>query len=378
MLHRLLSDNLKKCKKSILLLGPRQTGKTTLIKSLKPDLTINLADEADYISYQGDYELLKKTIAAKKPRTVFIDEIQRIPSLTNTIQALIDENPNLKFYLTGSSARKLKRGNANLLPGRIVSFSIGGLSLAELNYDLDTNSALSYGLLPGIYTESDIKTKKQVLRTYSVSYLKEEIQSEALVRSIPNFVRFINEAAKTSGQFLDYSKLSQRAKVPRESSRRLFEILEDTMVAYRITPDPEVEDLVKHSRYYFFDTGVLNGLLGNFIASADRIGMLFEHLVVTQIMNSNFAQDKDFQMHTFRTRGGLEIDLIVKSQKKIFGIEIKATQNLHTADYKTPLRFKDAYPKEIEVFIAHNGTREEKYQSVWGLPWQKVIKEIGL
>lgn len=380
MISRLLASELKSSKKSVLLLGPRQVGKSTLLNSLNPDLMINLADQEEYLNFQSDSSLLRRLISAKNPKTVFIDEIQRIPELTNTIQSIIDANKSIKFYLSGSSARKLKRGNANLLPGRLLTYKLGPIALSEIGYKISEDSDVSHGFLPEIFEEKSIQRREKLLKSYSSTYLKEEIQAEALVRSLPGFVRFLNEAAANAGRFLDFSKLATKAKIPRQSAVRHFEILEDTMIAHRITHDDETErlDLVKHPKYYFFDTGVLNGFLNNFIPSADRIGNLFEHTFVSQIFASSYAKDIDPILNTFRTRGGLEVDFIYKYQGRSFAIELKSSKDFSQGDISSLKQFKKIYPKKCSLFLAYRGKKEQKDNDIWILPWQKVISEIGL
>ena len=232
---RSLESTLVSCKKSILLLGPRQTGKSTLLLNLKPELTINLANEKTFLQFSAQADLLENILSQKKYKTVFIDEVQRIPSILNTIQAIIDENPNkYKFLLSGSSARKLKRGNANLLPGRLVSFNLNPLNLEELKFKYNLNKLLALGCLPGILTEQELKLKKQLLMTYSATYLKEEIQAEALTKNIEGFSRFLYVAASKNGQFIDFTKMSSQAGISQKTASRFFEILEDTLIITRI------------------------------------------------------------------------------------------------------------------------------------------------
>src|SRR5437667_3661611 len=151
MYKRLLADRLGKTTKSILLLGPRQTGKSTLVNTLNPDLSINLAFEQVFLDYSAQPDLLEKVIARERPRTVFIDEVQRLPSLLNTVQAILDESARkYRFYLTESSARKLKRGKANLLPGRVIQYQLGPLIHEEMGGDMELEDALVFGTPPGI------------------------------------------------------------------------------------------------------------------------------------------------------------------------------------------------------------------------------------
>ena len=157
MVPRHLAPFLRKSTKSVLVLGPRQTGKSTLIRSLSPDLAINLVQESTFLEFARNPRELEQRLAATRYQTVFVDEVQRLPQLLNTIQAILDEQPRApKFYLTGSSARKLKRGKANLLPGRLHTYWLGPLAASELDYHLDTEDALSTGTLPGMWMEKEV------------------------------------------------------------------------------------------------------------------------------------------------------------------------------------------------------------------------------
>jgi len=381
MYNRLLSNQIVKKSKSLLILGPRQVGKSTLIQQLKPDLSVNLADEKEYFIFQTELSELERRISASNAKTIFIDEIQRIPRLTNTIQSLIDENPRLKFYLTGSSARKLRKGKANLLPGRVLNFFLAPLAAEELQDDWNEDSAMIYGSLPGIVNLQNPKDKKELLRSYSSTYLKEEILAEALVRQVDGFVRFLSASAQDAGLYLDFSKISKKAKIPRQSAIRHFEILEDTLIARKVENDPDLSleqvDLVKHPRFYFFDLGVLNALRGNFSLNQERVGFLFEHMIFNQIVNSATGRNLDFQVSNFRTRGGLEVDFILKLEGKKFAIECKASELVTSSEVGTIQKI-DQYYKKIEKIIIYRGKRELKDGNVWILPFSKARAVLGL
>lgn len=383
MLHikRTIKSILEKSKKSILLLGPRQTGKSTLINSIRPDLKINLALESTYLDFARNPKELGDRLAALHVKTVFIDEVQRLPGLLNTIQAVIDENPNrIKFYLTGSSARKLKRGNANLLPGRIHTYHLGPIVASELKYHMDEKQALSTGTLPGIWTESEQQERTKTLQSYAATYLKEEIQAEALSKNIEGFSRFLFMAATEAGKFLDTSKLSSEAKIPRQTAVRFFEILEDTLVIRRCDSFRKSarKRLIQRPKFFFFDTGVLNGLLNNFVASSDRIGMLFEHLIFNQIVDSAASRDRMVKVSSYRTEHGAEVDFILELGNEVIALEVKASSNIGPSDLRGLKSFKDYYGKKHRQMIAYLGDHSKVVEGVPVLPWQKMLQEIGL
>ncbi len=381
MYDRIISSQVKKSSKSVLLLGARQVGKSTMLKSLKPDLMINLSLEDEYFVFQGNNSELQSRIDAVKPKTVFIDQIQRIPRLLNTVQAILDNDSKLKIYLSGSSARKLKKGRANLLPGRLFTYQLSPLSILEINSDWNEKRALQYGFLPGVYSLKNESEMKKLLHSYANTYLKEEIMAEALVRSLDGFVRFIREAAVMSGGYLDYSKLAKKAKVPRQSVIRHFEILEDTLIAKKIENDPDINpdfcDLVKHPRYFFFDLGVVNALRGGFELSQDRIGPLWEYLIFNQITNTSTALDLNSELFNFRTRGGLEVDFIYSLEGKKIALECKSGQQINSSDYQNLIALEKYYPK-IQKLIIYRGTKERKENGVWILPLLKSMDMLGL
>lgn len=380
MIARLLEAKLKKSSKSILLLGPRQTGKSTLIKNLKTDLIINLANESEFIKISSDPDLFESRI--KSFKRIFVDEVQRIPSLLNTIQEVIDNSKNknpILFYLSGSSARKLRRGQANLLPGRLLTYNLGGLCLKELNYNVDFKKALSVGFLPELYLENNKSNSQKLLESYSHTYLKEEIQAEAVTRNLQGFMRFLNQMAEVAGQSIDYSKLSTKAKVARTSIIRFIEILEDTLIGQRVEVFSLAEsaDTIKHPKFYFFDPGVLNGLLSNFTVSPDRIGILFEHLIFAQIKNSSFALDKNIKLEYFRTRNGVEVDFILTLNNQVYAIEVKSGE-VSRADISSLKNFRNYYPKVKKCYVVSLKEKQRSLDDIIICGVSEFFKDIGL
>lgn len=367
-INRLLGTKLSKARRSFLLLGPRQTGKSTLIRTLGPKLEINLADEETYIAFLRDPGLLKQRIRGAS--TVFIDEIQRIPSMLNTVQYVLDQERPPKFLLTGSSARKLKRGEANLLPGRIFMYELGPLSCSELGDLFDIRQALRKGLLPGIYLEKDSETWMKLLQTYAVTYLKEEIQAEALTRNLEGFSRFFDVMCSRSGDFIDFTKFASLASIERMSARRYFDVMIDTLVLRTIEPFGKSQRvrLTQHPRFYLFDVGVLNGALRNFEASSDRVGNLFEHLVLQLICSEFQGRDESIRLSVYRTEAGAEVDLILESRGKVFAIEIKATKKIGPSDLRGLKSFGAYYGKRHTPLIIYMGEHPARLDGVEILP----------
>ncbi len=385
MINRLLRNRLLETQKNILLLGPRQTGKSTLLGSLSPTLTINLIHEPTYLSFASNPNELESRLAslnrfdhADTP-SVLIDEVQRLPSLLNTIQYLIDGEKQLRFLLSGSSARKLKRGGANLLPGRVLTYGLGPLVAGELNYELPTLRALALGSLPGILTETDEELAAKLLRSYAATYLTEEIQAESLTRNLEGFARFLKIAAGWSGHFLDLAKMAQASQVARQSVVRWFEILEDTLVVQRVDAFSKKlsKRLVRHPKFYFFDVGVLNGLLGNFEPSSDRIGLLFEHLIHSQLRYSAQARDQELTIATYRTEQGVEVDFVVELGSALYAIEAKASQTVGPHDLRHLRNFRD-YAAPHRSMVWYLGKERKEIDKIEIIPWQDGLREMGL
>jgi predicted AAA+ superfamily ATPase len=378
LIPRTLAQILQKTHKSFLLLGPRQTGKSTLANSLQPDLNLNLARETTYLEFASNPNELEERLGILNKGTILIDEIQRLPSLLNTIQVILDEKPNLfRFILTGSSARKLKRGKANLLPGRINAFHLGPLTCKELNYHIDLNSALAFGTLPGVFTETNIEEKRLTLKTYAAVYLKEEIQAEALTKNIEGFSRFIYVTAAEASHFLDITKLSSEARITRQSAIRYFEILEDTMIVQRCEPFSKStrKRLLQHPRLFFFDVGVLNGLLDNFNVSADRIGRLFEHFIFNQLMETAASHNESIRISSYRTQHGAEVDFIVEKNNEVTAIEVKASKNISLQDLRGLKNFQTYYGKPSRAVVLYLGEHPKLIENIEILPWIQFFKE---
>ncbi len=386
MITRGLSALLEASHKTVLLLGPRQTGKSTLMRALRPHLTFNLANEAVFLDFASNPRELEERLGPVRlnPRgitSVLIDEVQRLPSLLNTVQALLDEHPKrYRFLLTGSSARKLRRGGANLLPGRVHAYALGALSARELDYDVKLSQVLSTGLLPGVFSSDSESERRKTLSTYAATYLREEIQAEALTRSLEGFARFIQVTAEYSGKFLDVAKLATAAQAARQSVTRWLEVLEDTLLVRRISSFAKsaTRRLVQHPKLFYFDVGVINGLLGNFGVSADRMGLLFEHLVAQQLFDGAAALDLSIRVSTFRTEHGAEVDFIVEHSGETWAVEIKASRSVSPADLRGLKSFADFYGKKHRSAVWYWGAHRRRIDGVDVLPWQEGLKDMNL
>ena len=284
----ILNATLKKGK-SILLLGPRQTGKTTLLNQIQSDWMLNFLEPRTRLRYERDPQLLADEIAGQQAThpnqklRVIIDEVQKIPQILDVIQYLIDRK-QAQFVLTGSSARKLKRGSEiNLLPGRLRVLRLDPLMISELESPNNLNTLLFYGSLPAIYMQKD-SDKELDLQSYVLTYLEEEIRSEAIVRNLGAFSRFLESAAIESGQLVNFTKLSNQIGVSIHTIQSYYQILEDCLIVEKIPPLTQSDKrhkLTKSFKYLFFDMGVkrVAAQWGTQLAP-ETMGRLFEEFVL--------------------------------------------------------------------------------------------------
>jgi predicted AAA+ superfamily ATPase len=331
------------------------------------------------LSFSSDPERLEALMKSSKAKTIFIDEVQRLPSLLNTLQSLLDSNKGkYKFYLSGSSARKLRRGQANLLPGRILTYFLSPLHILEMGKEIPpVRDLLSFGSLPGIVTEDDLKTKKALLRSYAATYLKEEVQAEALTKNIEGFSRFLFVLAAKNGEHVDYAKLGSQAGISQKTASRFFEILEDTLIIQRLDAfaQSDLRRMVQHPKFYFFDTGVLNGLLNNFAPSLDRIGLLYENLVHAQILALVTSKGETVRFSTYRTNKDVEVDFIIESEKTTWAIEVKASRNIGSSDLNGLKSFLKFHPKAQPLLIYMGDVLLEK-EGVKILPLLHALRHL--
>ena len=345
--------------------------------------------EREFIRYLRQPGLLEEQVAMLTPkkgsqtRRILIDEVQRIPSILNTVQAIIDEQ-KCRFYLTGSSARKLRRGQANLLPGRIHQYGLGPLTFEELGNDFKLEKALSLGTLPGIWTE-ETEDAEKTLETYAQTYLKEEIQAESLSKNLERFSRYLYNIASWSGRQIDHSKVSTEAEIERTTAGRYFEILEDTLLINRLDPFSSkgalggVRRIIKHPRFYFFDQGVLNALLQNFKVDNLRKGLLFEHLVYNQLISlaKGYDQLSKLRISFYRTESGAEVDFVIEENEQLYAIEVKCSSNVGTNDLKGLASFsKYIGNKKIKKRVFCTDAKPRKLEDVEILPWQSGLQEL--
>ena len=366
-------------------MGPRQTGKTTLLGRLRSDLSLSFVQPALRQRYEKDPSLLQAEVEALRPRRgeplcVLLDEIQKIPIILDVVQDLIDRHKAL-FVLTGSSARKLRRSPAaNLLPGRVVSLRLDPLTLLELP-NRPLRERLSYGDLPGLVTVPSDRDRQQDLESYVTVYLEEEIRAEALVRNVGSFARFLELAAAESGQIVNFRKLSQEIGVAHTTIADYYQILEDCLVAERVEPFTRSRTrrkLTKTEKYLFFDLGVRRVAAheGALLHPA-VFGSLFEQMVGLDLIRLSRLSSKRPVVRFWRDPDGPEVDWVLEQEESLIPIEVKWTSAPSGRDTKHLQVFLQEYPEGRRGYIVCQTPRRLKLGPVIeAIPWQDVSELI--
>lgn len=381
MFERALAPILARSGKSLLLLGPRQVGKSTLLRSLGPDRTIDLALPSEYRTYLGRPQILERELAAAEPdvRTILIDEVQKVPEILDVAQAFLDRQPRrFRFLFSGSSARKLRRGGANLLPGRIHLHYLHPLLASELGDAFDLDRVLAEGTLPGVYAEPDAEARAADLRSYVDAYLREEVQAEALVRNLGGYIRLLELVAASSGQILNLNSLCKDAGVSYETARRYLEVLEDTLLVVRLPAwsGSDRSQLVAHPKLFLFDTGVRNALLRRPLQSPheDERGLLLEHLVAYELHRRTSSLWPEARVFHYRTRHGAEVDFVLEVGREVWAIEVKSgtrTPDVEPTGMRSLSARTTRLKRKILVFL---GSRAQRIEDVECLPLRRFLE----
>ena len=324
---------------SFFLWGPRQTGKTTLLRRAYADAWwIDLLKSEEYRRYLQRPELLRQELADEDPslrRQIVIDEVQKVPSLLDEVHWLL-ENRGFQFALCGSSARKVKRGAANLLGGRAVRYELHGFSASELGREFDLDRLLNHGYLPRIYAAA---RPRRLLDAYVADYLKEEVAAEGLVRNLPVFSEFLNTAALSDAEIVNFSNIARECGVSGHTVKSHFGILEDTLLgrwlpAYRRRPKRRV---IGAPKFYFADVGVVNRLArrGELLPGSELYGKAFENWVFHELVVCDAYGEADAKLAYWRLASGIEVDFVVNDMQ--LAVEAKASARI-TSDHLKGLR----------------------------------------
>lgn len=369
--------------KSILLLGPRQTGKTTLLTELPIDSVITLARPAIRLQYEQQIESFSQEIEAlaekrKQKPVIAVDEVQKIPELMDAIQDLIDRQV-AQFVLTGSSARKLKKQHSlNWLPGRVVYFNLDPLTLDEVPTAYQKlEEILIYGSLPGIVIDDSNTFREQDLDSYVITYLEQEIRQEALVRNLRDFAKFLQLAAAESGQLANFNNISKDIGVAQTTVAAYYQILEDCLIAERIEPFAREGSvrrrLVKSCKYLFFDLGIRRLAAKEGDKLPDKMmGQLFEQFVGLELLHLARSQAKKFMLNFWRDLEGREVDWILNYANKILPIEVKWTTAPTIKDARHLKTFLADYQLAKGYIICRCGKPRKLDEQITAIPWQEL------
>lgn len=357
-------------KKSYFLFGPRQTGKTSLIQhTLKGVRVYDLLDTSIYLTLSQNPGRIGQELTPKD-HVVVVDEIQRLPGLLNEVHRLI-ETRRIRFLLTGSSARKLRRGGVNLLGGRARTKYLHPLTYKELGEKFDLTRVVKSGLLPSIYFSDNPKAD---LEAYAGSYLQEEIVAEGAVRNLPAFSRFLKVAALCNGQIVNFTNVSNDAQVARTTVYEYFDILKDTLIVYELPAwrKSKKRKPLASSKYYFFDVGVVSMLQGRrFQPGTPEFGEAFETYLMHELTSySHYISGEPLSY--WRSTSGFEVDFIIGEHT---AIEVKAKENLSASELK-PLRMLAEEKKLKRYLCVSLEPRMRKIGDVTVLPYKEFLEAL--
>ncbi len=362
---------------SFFLFGPRGTGKSTLLRKRLPNaLYIDLLKPESYRSLQARPERLRELVAGSPSAdTIIIDEIQRIPELLNVIHATLEEPDHPRFIMTGSSARKLRRGGTNLLGGRAANCSLHPFMACELS-DFDLDQALQLGMVPLVLGSPDME---ETLAGYVNLYLEQEVQAEGLTRNIGAFARFLEVMSFSHSAVLNAANVARESEIERRTVVNYIQILEDLLLGFRIPVFTRLarRKTVSHPKFYYFDTGVFRSLRprGPLDSDSEIHGAGLEGLVAQHLRAWVDYTDGRHELSYWRTRGGSEVDFVVYGEKGLYGIEVKHAQRISALDLRGLKAFHEDYP-EAEIALIYRGDERQRIDNIWCIPAQEFLSGI--
>lgn len=384
--ERILKINEQLERKSLFLFGPRQTGKTTYLKSQFNNVyKVNLLRPKDFIKYKSKINLfgeeIQYQIKNNNVQIIIVDEIQKIPELLDEVHFLIEEYKFVRFILTGSSARKLKKAGANLLGGRASRINFHPIVSIEYgiqNYAKNLVQNLTYGFLPSVLNS---KNPWAELEDYVALYLKEEIQQEAVVRSLEGFSRFLNIVACTNGEQVNFTSLGSDAQVPPRTIKEYYQILEDTLIGNLLPAytETKIRKAMTTAKFYLFDPGVTNALLGRTSISEKTIefGNLFEQAIYCELkayLDYHGIQDS---IYYWRSTSMLEVDFLIKNKNNEWiGIEVKSTENPKNKDMSGLIALEEDLKLKKKIIVCRASSPRLIEFGIEILPLQNFLEQL--
>lgn len=371
---------------SFFLFGARGTGKSELLKkffSKEESLFIDLLDPELSNRLSAYPNTLNEIILPElnKKNWIVIDEVQKVPALLEIVHKQISQK-NFHFALTGSSARKLKRGSSNLLAGRAFVFNLFPLTYTEIDSDFDLNFCMNYGSLPEVLNIKEDIDRKRFLKAYAQTYLQEEIIAEQIVRNLPPFRRFLDIIAQHVGEIMNYSNIAKDIDSDPKTVSRYFEILEDTLLGFHLPSySKSIRKQQKKARkFYFFDNGVIRSLAGHLdypvLPKTFEYGQLFENFIINEIYRLLNYSEKQFKLSFLRVSDNQEIDLIIeKGRNEIILCEIKSTDKTDQRHAHNLITLGKDFPNPKMLLISRDKTKK-KFGNVTGMHWRDAINKI--
>ncbi len=367
-------------RQSAFLWGPRKTGKSTLLRQRFPQSKrFDLLDTRQLLEFTRAPWLLSEYVRALDSTSlthpIIIDEVQKVPALLDEVHQLVEEE-HLSFMLCGSSARKLKRGRANLLGGRAWRFSLHPLTWPEVP-DFDLLRALNRGLVPQHY---DSANHRRALRGYLDGYLKEEVFDEGLTRNIPAFSRFFDALSFSHAELLNYSSIARDCAVDSKTVREYFQILVDTHLGALVEPfrrRRSREVITRAPKFYLFDVGVAGQLVGRRIqqAAGADFDRALEHFALMELIAYRSYREHDFPIRFWRTKSGLECDFILGSEGTA-AIEVKGGARVRPADLRGIRAYVDEHSPREAVVVCNETEARRTGDGIWILPWRQFLERL--
>jgi len=363
------------------LFGPRGTGKSTWIRSRFPDaLRVDLLRPDAVVRYEHDSSLLRFQVLARSPdEWVVLDEVQRVPKLLDEVHYLMEEGGYKRFVLSGSSARKLRRGGANLLAGRAVLRTMFPLNTAEMAFEVPLQQLVRFGCMPLSVTAPDDRAREDFLRAWVTTYLAEEVRAEGLVRNLGSFSRFLEVAALAAGRTTNVSGIARDAAVSRETARGYFEILVDTLIgewlpAFR--PRAKVKE-VALPKFYWFDAGVLMAAAGGLDQPlpADWEGVLLEHLVLHELRSHMHYAGIRGSLGYWATPSGSEVDFVWWYGERRVVIEVKAARRFRP-EFRSGIAAFGGRAPDTQAYVVYRGEEELEVDGTRVLPLPTFLRRL--
>jgi uncharacterized protein len=359
--------------KSFFLFGARSTGKTTLINEQLKDLKIyDLLDSDVYRRLNKQPKLIEESLNSQS-LPIVIDEIQKLPLLLDEVHRLLNKHPKQRFLLTGSSARKLKHGGGNLLAGRAWIANLFPLTWKEIT-DFNLTTYLNHGGLPQVYNSAFVQEE---LKSYVGTYLREEIQAEAVTRSVQAFAEFLDIVAQNCGCEINLEKLAADTQVSPSSIKNYLQILDDTLLSFTLKgfTNTKKRKATSRAKFYLFDLGVTNELCGRgWIApKSELFGKAFEHFLILEIRAYINYNRKDLLLNYWRSTSGFEVDLIINGQ---LALEFKATELIKERDLKGLRAFKEEQLVKRCLVVSCDEDRRTTNDGIEIWPWGEFLAEL--